>query len=57
MYYTLQEAAREIGIQVRTARDWLVKGKMKAEQDERSHRYRVSEEEVKRLRTEHDNKN
>lgn len=52
--YTLQEAANEIGIQIRTAREWLKKGKLKAEQDEYNHRWRVSEEEVRRLRLEKD---
>lgn len=52
MYYTLRQAAERIGIQVRTAREWLKKGKLIAEQNEYNHRWRVSEKEVQRLRLE-----
>ena len=50
--YALSDVAKEIGIQVRTAREWLRKGKIKAKQDERNHRWLVPEDEVKRLKYE-----
>lgn len=54
--YTLSEAAKRIGIQVRTARKWVWIGKMNATQDERTHRWYVSAEEVERLRVEYGHK-
>lgn len=53
--YTLQKAAKEIGIQVRTARQWLKTGKMSAVQNE-NRRWSVSEEEVERLKNGYENR-
>ena len=48
MRYTLRESADMIGIKVRTIREWLKKGKIKATQDERTHRWYVEEDEITR---------
>ena len=50
--YTLQEAADELGIQVRTARSWLKKGKLKAEHIDNDRRWFVRWEDVLKLKIE-----
>ena len=49
-YYTLRQASNLLGIKVRTAREWLRQGKLHAEKDKVSGRWKVSETEIKRLK-------
>lgn len=54
-YYTLREAAAIFGIKVRTMREWLRKGKIKAERSENDWYWKIPETEIMRLQ-EDDNK-
>ena len=45
-YYTLREAARLLGIQVRTIREWVKLGKIKAEKAENGWYWKIPEEEI-----------
>lgn len=47
--YTVNEAARAIGIAVRTAREWIRVGHMDARKDPGSPWWQIPESEVKRL--------
>lgn len=47
-YYTLREAAKVLRIQVRTLREWIKTGKIKAEKQENGWYWRISEEEIMR---------
>jgi len=47
--YTLQEVAKAAGVQVRTVREWLKLGKIKATKDQNGYRWLVSEDELRRL--------
>ena len=53
--YNLNETAYLLGIRVRTARQWVHAGKIKAQKYEKSRRWYVTEAEIKRIRREHDN--
>lgn len=48
-YYSIRQTSNLLKIKVRTAREWLRKGKMKAVKDSSSGRWRVPESEIKRL--------
>lgn len=54
--YNLNETAYLLGIKVRTARQWVHAGKIKAQKYDKSRRWYVTESEIKRIRSEHDNK-
>lgn len=45
-YYSLKEAAKLLGIQVRTLREWIKKGTIKAEKAENGWHWRIPEEEI-----------
>ena len=45
-YYSLKEAAKLLGIQVRTVREWIRQGKIQAEKAENGWYWRISEEEI-----------
>lgn len=49
MYYTIKQAANILGIKVRTAREWIRLGKMRAEKDEISRRWKISQQEIERI--------
>lgn len=55
--YSLIQAAQLLGIKVRTAREWVHNGKMKANKIEGSRRWIVMESEIKRLQGVKDNEN
>lgn len=48
--YNLSNAANLLGIKVRTARDWVHKGKLKALKYPSSNRWYVSEKEINRIK-------
>lgn len=50
--YNIRQAADLLGIKVRTVREWIKLGKLKAEKYECSNRWFVSEDEISRLRGE-----
>lgn len=50
--YSLRQASELLGIKVRTVRDWIGKGKIKAEKYGCSNRWFVSESEIARIRGE-----
>lgn len=50
--YSLNQVAELLGIKIRTVREWVHNGKLKARRIEGSRRYIVLESEVKRLRGE-----
>jgi excisionase family DNA binding protein len=50
--YSLLQTAEFLGIKVRTVRDWVHKGKIKATKITGSNRWVVKESEIKRLRGE-----
>lgn len=49
MYYTIKQAANILGIKVRTAREWIRLGRMRAEKDEISRRWKISQQEIERI--------
>ena len=54
-YYNIRQASNLLGIKVRTVREWIRNGKLKAIKYGESNRWFISEEEIKRI-TGHDNK-
>lgn len=48
-YYSIRQASNLLKIKVRTAREWLRQGKLKALKDEASGRWKVPESEIMRL--------
>lgn len=59
-YYTLREASEELGMKVRTLREWAVKQKIKAGKFPNSRVWIIPVAEVKRIRKErqeYDHKN
>lgn len=50
--YSLTQVAELLGIKVRTAREWVRTGKLKAQKYECSNRWFVSESEINRVRGE-----
>lgn len=56
-YYSLSDASGKLGIKVRTARQWLRDGKLKAVKYPGSNRWYVSAEEIIRIRGEYANGN
>ena len=54
--YTIREAAKILNMKVRTIRDWLKKGKIKAEKKTNDWYWMIPEVEIERLQ-QHDNKN
>lgn len=51
-HYNLREAAEILGIKIRTAREWVHKGKLRAHKYPVSNRWYVAESEIERLRNE-----
>lgn len=49
-YYSLRETAMMLGIKVRTAREWVRTGKLKATKYDCSNRWFVAESEIRRLK-------
>lgn len=52
MKYSLRNAAKMLGIKVRTARAWVHTGYMQAEKDPVTHRWSVDDVEIERIRKE-----
>lgn len=50
--YNLKQASDMLGIKVRTAREWVHKGKLRAHKYAVSNRWYVAESEIERLRNE-----
>lgn len=48
-YYTLQEAAITLKIRVRTVREWIKSGKIKAVKAENGWYWKIPESEIERL--------
>lgn len=48
--YNIVQASRLLGIKVRTVRDWISKGKLRAQKYECSNRWYISESEINRVR-------
>lgn len=48
-YYSIRQTSNLLRIKVRTAREWLRSGKIKAMKDESSGRWKVPESEIMRL--------
>jgi len=48
-HYTLREAAIALGIRVRTAREWIKSGKIKAVKAENGWYWKIPESEIERL--------
>ena len=55
--YNLIDTANLLGIKVRTAREWVHNGKMRANKIEGSRRWIVMESEIKRLQGVKENEN
>ena len=51
-FYTIREASTALGVKVRTIRDWIVKGKIKAAKFPVSRRWVIPESEIKRIKGE-----
>ena len=51
-YYNVRQTANLLGIKVRTVREWIRNGKLRAAKYEVSNRWFISEEEIKRIRNE-----
>lgn len=47
VYYTLREAAKKLGIAVRTLRGWIKRGKLKAIKSEKGYMWLISEDAIK----------
>ena len=47
--YSIRQASVLLGIKVRTVREWIRKGKLRAKKDAHSRRWSISEAEIKRL--------
>jgi predicted site-specific integrase-resolvase len=56
-YYNIISAADLLGIKVRTAREWIRIGKIKAIKYPASNRWFISAEEIKRVRGEYSDDN
>lgn len=52
--YTLRQVAKILGMKVRTVRNYVMFGKIKAVKNETGYRWLVSEEEVERMKSEKD---
>lgn len=50
--YNIRQASELLGIKVRTVREWIRNGKLKADKYECSNRWFVSEGEIKRIKGE-----
>ena len=52
--YSIKETAEVLGIKVRTVREWIKKGKIKAAKNDYRHsnQWFISEDEIKRVRGE-----
>lgn len=51
MVYNLRQAANLLGIKVRTAREWIRKGKLSAQKDPFNKRWFITQEEIDRIRS------
>ena len=49
--YNIVQTSKLLGIKVRTVRDWISKGKLKAQKYECSNRWYISESEINRVRS------
>lgn len=52
MWYSIKEAAELLGIKVRTVREWIKKGKIKAEKNDYRHsnQWFISQDEIARVK-------
>lgn len=48
-YYNIKQASKLLGLKVRTVREWIHKGKLKACKYDVSNRWFISEDEIKRI--------
>lgn len=48
-FYNIRQASDMLGIKVRTAREWIKTGKLKAKKYECSNRWFIAEDEIRRL--------
>lgn len=55
-HYNIRQASELLGIKVRTVREWIRLGKLKAQKYPVSNRWFITEDEIKRLQ-EHGNEN
>ena len=53
--YTIREVAKILNVKVRTIRDWLKKGKIKAERSENDWYWKIPETEIVRLQDDNQN--
>lgn len=51
-YYGIKKTSELLGLKMRTVRDWVIKGKIKAIKYQGSNRWSIPESEVKRVRGE-----
>lgn len=51
-YYGIKQTSELLGLKMRTVRDWVIKGKIKAIKYQGSNRWSIPESEVKRVRGE-----
>lgn len=47
--YSVREAARRLGVTIRTVRDWISKGKIIAVKDKNGWNWLISEDEIERI--------
>ena len=54
MYYTIRQTSDILGVKVRTIREWIKKGKIKAEKNDYKHsnQWYISDDEINRVRGE-----
>jgi predicted site-specific integrase-resolvase len=49
-FYSIRQTSELLGIKVRTVREWIRKGKLKAQKYDVSNRWFIAEGEIQRLR-------
>ncbi len=54
-YYSVRQTSELLGIKVRTVREWIKTGKLKAVKYDVSNRWFISDEEIKRVQNGHKN--
>lgn len=53
--YSVKEASEFLNVKVRTIRNWISNGKLKARKDEKTRRWKISKRSLEKVA--HDNKN
>lgn len=48
-FYNLDEVAKVLGVKVRTAREWVIRGKIKGQKLQSSNRWFVTAKEMERI--------